>query len=115
MLKGVPPVLTVDIQDVVKMKENEDGVFVNGAFTPNDFGEPDNRRQTIEIKHSMSPYKASIKLNGKELRCRRYEIHQEAREFGTIVIEFALTDYEVKSDSGILYVELDGMRFKRVE
>ena len=43
------------------------------------------------------------------------KVHQATREFGTILIELALTDYEIKSDSGIMYVEIDGMRFQRVE
>lgn len=94
----------------------EDGKFVKGAFVPNNIGDiPGRLKQLIEIEHSLTPYKASIKLNGQTLRCRRYEVHQATREFGTILIELALTDYEIKSDSGIMYVEIDGMRFQRVE
>lgn len=115
MQKVVQPVQNVAIAAVVNMKEYDDGIFVNGAFTPNDFNISDRRKQTIEIEHSLVPYKASIKLNGQSIRCRRYEIRQAAREFGTILLELPLTDYTVKSDSGIMYVEIDGMLFKRVE
>ena len=114
MLKAVPPVQSVATRNVVKM--DEDGKFVKGAFVPNHLsGIPERRKQLIEIEHSLTPYKASIKLNGQSIRCRRYEIRQAAREFGTILLELPLTDYTVKSDSGIMYVEIDGMRFKRVE
>ena len=94
----------------------EDGEFVKGAFIPNQIGEISPRRkQLIEISHSLIPYKASIKLNGQPLRCRSYELRQAVKEFGTIIIELSLQDYEIKSDSGIMYVEIDGMRFKRDE
>lgn len=114
MLKAVPPVQSVATRNVVKM--DEDGKFVKGAFVPNHLsGIPESRKQLIEIEHSFIPYKASIKLNGQTLKCRRYEVHQAVREFGTILLELSLADYEIKSDSGIMYVEIDGMRFKRVE
>lgn len=97
------------------MEDNE-GKFVKGAFVPNHLsGIPESRKQLIEIEHSFIPYKASIKLNGQTLKCRRYEVHQAAREFGTILLELSLQDYKIKSDSGIMYVEIDGMKFKRVE
>lgn len=94
----------------------EDGEFVKGAFIPNNIGNiPPRRKQLIEIEHSLLPYKASIKLNGQSISCRRYEVRQAVREFGTILLELSLQDYKIKSDSGIMYVEVDGMLFKRVE
>lgn len=114
MLKAVQPAPNAAIANVVKM--DEDGKFVKGAFIPNHLsGIPERRKQLIEIEHSLTPYKASIKLNGKPISCRRYEVHQAVREFGTILLELSLSDYEIKSDSGIMYVEIDGMRFKRIE
>lgn len=116
MQRDVQPAQNVAIRSVDNMKKCDEGVFVNGAFTPNHLDDTSSRRkQLIEIEHSLEPYKASIKLNGQPLKCRRYEIRQAVREFGTILIELPLTDYTVKSDSGIMYVEIDGMRFKRVE
>lgn len=94
----------------------EDGEFVKGVWVPNNLGDiPTRRKQLIEIEHSLFPYKASIKLNGQVLRCRKYEVRQAVKEFGTIVLELPLDEYEIKSDSGIMYVEVDGMLFKRVE
>ena len=92
----------------------EDGKFVKGAFQPYD-KVPDQRRQLIEISHCLHPFHASIKINGKPIRCKSYTFYQAAREFGTITLELPVTDIELKSDSGIMYVEIDGMRFKRVE
>jgi hypothetical protein len=95
----------VAIAAVVNMKEYDDGIFVNGAFTPNDFNISDRRKQTIEIEHSLVPYKASIKLNGQSIRCRRYEV----------LIELGASDVEFKSESSVMFIEVEGMRFKRVE
>jgi hypothetical protein len=92
----------------------EAGKFKNGAFYPDD-PVPEQRRQLIEISHSLHPFKASIKLNGKPIRCKSYTFYQAAREFGTLTLELPVTDIELTSDSGIMYVEIDGMRFKRVE
>lgn len=92
----------------------ENGKFVHGAFYPED-DVPARRRQLIEISHCLHPFNASIKLNGTPIKCKSYTFHQAAREFGYIVLELPVTDIELKSESGVMFIEVDGMRFKRIE
>jgi tagatose-1,6-bisphosphate aldolase len=96
------------------MEDNE-GKFVKGVWIPGTTEVPARHTQTVEISQHLTPYKSSISLNGKPLRCRRYEVRGAVREFCTILIELSATDVEFKSDSSILYIEVDGMKFKRID
>lgn len=109
---GVQPAGHVATANVVKMDE---GQFVKGRWIPGTTEVPERLTQEIEISQHLHPYKCSIKLNGKPLRCRRYEVRGAVREFSTIILELGASDVEMTSDSSVLYIEVDGMRFKRVE
>lgn len=94
---------------------DEEGKFVKGAWIPGTTEYPARHYQDVEISQHLNPWKCSICLNGKPLRCRRYEVRGAVREFSTIILELGASEVEFKSDSSVLFIEVDGMRFKRVE
>jgi len=113
MQRDVQPAQNVAIRSVDNM--DEEGKFVKGVWIPGNTEVPARLTQEVEISQHLSPYKCSISLNGKPLKCRRYEVRGAVREFSTIILELGATDVEFKSESSVLFIEVDGMLFKRVE
>jgi len=94
------------------------GKFVKGKWVDmNQTLVPSKYQQKIKVVQNLFPSQSYIEVNGQTLKCNGIEIHtgQQSKSYGYITITIPLRDFEFESDSSVLNIEWNGMKFKRVE